>query len=290
MLIIIGAFGNDRCTDLGRLVPLAKIFCFLFDPNHRPIPCHPVPARGAYRDRHGRRLRDAMDAAASARAIACGRMVLSRTAKPCGPDAPTLAFKLVMMLRITLMMVARKPGHQGERVISRQPIAQEMPGVPVTCGDYPVCTLPFAHGLRVHRAPGVSCALVSFGRTLLQTSGASCRENAELRLPSFRGDAKHRTTMCNCTSENLGIPRCAIAHLRSGPSDHPGMTVFLQMRANALPHPPLEGRVDAKRRGGVEPRNEAAPSHPGSHFATLNVSRPSPPGEGEERPTTPAHC
>src|SRR5436305_6577247 len=31
---------------------------------------------------------------------------------------------------------------------------------------------------------------------------------------SFRGDAKHRTTMCNCTSENLEIPRCAIAHLR----------------------------------------------------------------------------
>src|SRR5258708_3602628 len=30
--------------------------------------------------------------------------------------------------------------------------------------------------------------------------------------------------MCNCTSENLEIPRCAIAHLRSGPSDHPGMT------------------------------------------------------------------
>src|SRR5207248_5390431 len=30
--------------------------------------------------------------------------------------------------------------------------------------------------------------------------------------------------MCNCTSENLDIPRCAIAHLRSGPSDHPGMT------------------------------------------------------------------
>src|SRR5258708_40312401 len=34
---------------------------------------------------------------------------------------------------------------------------------------------------------------------------------------SFRGDAEHRT-------RNLEIPRCAIAHLRSGPSDHPGMT------------------------------------------------------------------
>jgi hypothetical protein len=62
------------------------------------------------------------------------------------------------MFRITPMMVARKPGHQGERVISRKAIAQEMPGVPVTCGDYRVLTT-FAHGLRVHRAPGVSCAL-----------------------------------------------------------------------------------------------------------------------------------
>src|SRR5215472_4849167 len=37
------------------------------------------------------------------------------------------------------------------------------------------------------------------------------------RISSFRGDAKHRT-------RNLEIPRCAIAHLWSGPSDHPGMT------------------------------------------------------------------
>src|ERR1700676_706467 len=35
---------------------------------------------------------------------------------------------------------------------------------------------------------------------------------------SFRGASKTRT-------RNLEIPRCAIAHLRSGPSDHPGMTV-----------------------------------------------------------------
>src|ERR1700727_750188 len=30
--------------------------------------------------------------------------------------------------------------------------------------------------------------------------------------------------MCSCTSGNLEIPRCAVAHLGSGPSDHPGMT------------------------------------------------------------------
>src|ERR1700737_4649144 len=40
-------------------------------------------------------------------------------------------------------------------------------------------------------------------------------------LSSFRGDAKRRT-------RNLEIPRCAIAHLRSGPSDHPGMTTSVR--------------------------------------------------------------
>jgi len=45
---------------------------------------------------------------------------------------PDAGVKLVMMLRITPAMVARKPGHQGERVISRKPVAQEMPGVPVS--------------------------------------------------------------------------------------------------------------------------------------------------------------
>jgi hypothetical protein len=42
-----------------------------------------------------------------------------RTAKPCGPGAPTLASSWRRCLRIALMMVARKPGHQGERGVSR---------------------------------------------------------------------------------------------------------------------------------------------------------------------------
>ena len=46
----------------------------------------PSPLRGAYRDRHGRRARDAVDAS---RAFDDGADL--RTAKTCGPDAPTLA-------------------------------------------------------------------------------------------------------------------------------------------------------------------------------------------------------
>jgi hypothetical protein len=35
-----------------------------------------------------------------------------------------------MSLRITLMMVATKPGHQGERGVSRKTIAQGEPDLP----------------------------------------------------------------------------------------------------------------------------------------------------------------
>jgi hypothetical protein len=43
--------------------PFAKILPFPFDPNHPHISRHPGPHRGAFRDRHGRRARDAVDAA-----------------------------------------------------------------------------------------------------------------------------------------------------------------------------------------------------------------------------------
>ncbi len=49
-------------------------------------------------------------------------------------------------------------------------IARGMPGVPVTCGHpVHVCAR-----LRVHRAPGIPCALILFGRQGFQNSGAGC--------------------------------------------------------------------------------------------------------------------
>ena len=78
-------------SDLGRPVPLAKIFRFSFDPNHFYISRHPRPHRGAFRDRHERRAGDAMDAKARSAKILRGRTALTRTAKSCGPDAPTMA-------------------------------------------------------------------------------------------------------------------------------------------------------------------------------------------------------
>src|SRR6202048_70112 len=91
-------------ADLGRPVPFAKIFRFTRRANHlyKFAPSHPT--RGAYRDRHGRgvrmrwtRQRFARDGIAGRvdeaceRSQASGREMLLRTAKSCGPDAPTLA-------------------------------------------------------------------------------------------------------------------------------------------------------------------------------------------------------
>jgi hypothetical protein len=92
------------------------------------------------------------------------------------------------------MTVTRRIRRRGERAISRKTIAQEMPGVPVTCGDYRV--LPT---LRT-RAMGAAGT-----RRFLHNSDASCREIVKAYPPSFRGDAQRRTTMCNCTSENLEL-------------------------------------------------------------------------------------
>src|SRR6266850_2824775 len=80
-------------------------------PNQRFSLAHPVPHRGAFRDRHGRRERDAMDADGAADESAG-----LRTAKSCGPDAPTLASS---WRNYPLTTVAKKPGHRGEHEANR---------------------------------------------------------------------------------------------------------------------------------------------------------------------------
>src|SRR6266436_6630595 len=61
-------------------------------------------------------------------------MMLKRTAKSCGSDAPGLASSLREEAQAT---VTTKPGHRGEREVSRKTIARGMPGLlRCTCGDY----------------------------------------------------------------------------------------------------------------------------------------------------------
>jgi hypothetical protein len=55
-----------------------------------------------------------------------GRMMLMRTAKSCGSDAPMLASSLREVAQAT---VSNKPGHRGEREVSRKTIAQGRPGL-----------------------------------------------------------------------------------------------------------------------------------------------------------------
>src|SRR5258706_1623868 len=52
-------------------------------------------------------------------------MMLKRTAKSCGSDAPMLASSLREEAQAT---VSNKPGHRGEREVSRKTIARGMPG------------------------------------------------------------------------------------------------------------------------------------------------------------------
>ena len=87
----------------------------------RTVPC---PTRGALRTSRNAG-RDAVDAAASGEQERAGRMMLTRTAKSCGSDAPMLASSLREEAQAT---VSNKPGHRGEHEVSRKTIARGMPG------------------------------------------------------------------------------------------------------------------------------------------------------------------
>src|SRR5438093_12844587 len=54
----------------------------------------------------------------------------------------------------------------------------------------------------------------------------------------------------NCAPENLELPRCAIAHLRSGPSDHPGMTTASSLQC--LLDLDFQYAIDVLRRDGAD--------------------------------------
>src|SRR6266404_1443142 len=106
-------------------------------------------------------------------------MMLKRTAKSCRSGAPMLASSLRQEAQAT---VSNKPGHRGEREVSRKTIARGMPG-DFRCdrGDYARVLFYFAR-----EAAGASSArhslrplLLGAAKQCLQDSGPSRREIAE---------------------------------------------------------------------------------------------------------------
>src|SRR5712664_361507 len=98
------------CPSGGLLTGVSSLFSDF--PKNISVPIHPKsdlelspshPARGAYHDRHGRgegcggrgSVLRAMGLQGGLRLVSdhrvCGREMLQRTAKSCGPEAPTLA-------------------------------------------------------------------------------------------------------------------------------------------------------------------------------------------------------
>src|ERR1700730_16686466 len=102
-----------------------------------------------------------------------------RTAKSCGPDAPTLASSLRDEAQTT---VARKPGHRGEHEISRKTIARGMPGESgVTVVTMLVCLFYFAC-----EAAGASSARHSLRPLIFSWAGHQSKARA-------RGAARSRS-------------------------------------------------------------------------------------------------
>src|SRR5260221_1246012 len=114
-----------------------------------------------------------------------GRMMLKRTAKSCRSGAPMLASSLRQEAQAT---VSNKPGHRGEREVSRKTIARGMPG-DFRCdrGDYARVLFYFAR-----EAAGASSArhslrpLLSRGEWFLQDLGRIAPRECGV-LTSLRG-------------------------------------------------------------------------------------------------------
>ena len=121
--------------------------------NQWPQSARLVPTRGAYRDRHGRWARDAMDALLRETSAA------TRTAKSCGPDLPTLGSSLCVTSAQST--VAKKPGTPRRARISRQTNRAGNAG----CFGVPVVTclrafLSCTQGCGCDRCTGIPCALL----------------------------------------------------------------------------------------------------------------------------------
>jgi hypothetical protein len=152
--VMIRPTGKSRMGVMRKLpvVPICRNPLVLpLPPNQRQISRRPVlTKRGASRSSR------TLGAGCGGRDGDARRAAPARTAKSCGPDAPTLAssFRGVIPAQAT---VARKPGHRGEHEVTVKTIAQGRPGIsggPVVTTL--VCLFDFAR-----EAAGASSARLS---------------------------------------------------------------------------------------------------------------------------------
>jgi hypothetical protein len=172
-----GRAASDCPSGCGSLARRA-ILRFTETPNQWLNSSRPASMRGAFRDRHGRWVRDAMDAAAAQD----GRRLL-RTAKSCGPDAPTLASSSRGRLRGRWWQESPVTRESAKETVKT--IARGMPG-DFRCDLTNACAFYRYHctrGNRAHRAPGIPCALsLVEGERFRQNSRGMRGEIAKLYL------------------------------------------------------------------------------------------------------------
>ena len=171
--------------------------------------------------------------------FARGRTARSRTAKSCGPDAPTLASSCDEANRFTRATVTTKPGHRGEHEGNRKTIAQGMPvdpGEPVATTRCIFCT---NHGC--HRAPGIPRASLEgraapllFGANVVAKLGRSvsrecgsvsvavvCKPSPGILPSSFRGArsaSPESIIPVLVFSETTSLPNMTAGVINSGPA------------------------------------------------------------------------
>src|SRR6266576_1355879 len=131
-------------------------------------------------------------------------MVLTRTVKSCGSDAPIVGVKSAIR---SAGDGVKKRGHRGEREVSRKTIARGVPG-DFRCdrGDYARTLFILRARLRVHRAPGIPCALCYRGAKVLAKPGriaprdrGGVFERLSAHVPSIR-HPEVRALRCTCTA------------------------------------------------------------------------------------------
>jgi hypothetical protein len=133
---------------------------------------YPASIRGAYASSR------TLGAGCDGRGSGARRATLKRTAKSCGPGAPTLASSFAEVSAGRRWQTSPVTGESTKETVKT--IAQGRPGVsgePVVTTL--VCLLHFAReAAGAHGAPGFPCALFLLGEWFLHNSGASRRESA----------------------------------------------------------------------------------------------------------------